>query len=159
RMLRKKERERHQAWEIATRFWSEFDSMQPLPTYVNHLNKLDREGVGNYLMPSLSNAEKAQLDQAQKQWPNYLMTLVELADHHPLALWMPGEHGICWFKDLPNGLKAHLKLSPVAGETPPKNPFTSAEGKGTATFVRAVLDHNKNLQQGDQKQGPLPYEL
>jgi hypothetical protein len=65
--------------------------------------------VEEYLWPMLSKEEQERLKDAEGSWPQYPLTLVELADKHPLAL--PHKHGPTKFAELPKGIQKHLKDS------------------------------------------------
>ena len=84
--LREEERQRHEQWLIARRFWRELESKQPLPSRLADLSPKVKEYVNEFLLPSLTDAEKKQLAIAEGHWPDYPQALVEIATKHPSAL-------------------------------------------------------------------------
>lgn len=117
--LRTEEREKHENWLLAKRFWSELDGKQVLPcrlsdfaVYVKDKTKPDgkkldsnkvKDYVEHYLLPYLQADEKAKLEEAEGRWPDFPRALVELARKHPAAL--PPEQ--------PEKLPMHLSQLPA----------------------------------------------
>jgi hypothetical protein len=95
------------------------------PVRFADLDARDQEGVREFLVPMLSNEEKELLTKAEGNWPAYPMTLVELADRHPLAL--PGKQGPRTVDQLPEALKSRFNAA-IA------NPF--AKGKTYASLLK-----------------------
>jgi hypothetical protein len=148
---RDQERKRRKEWQDASRFWTEVDTKRPLPTHYTHLDPVAQNGIKEYLLPMLAQDELQQLQNAQGRWPQYMWTLIALADLHPLAL--PGERGIVKFEDLPAkvqrmfGYKAGLKQ-------PTPSVVRDADGKWPG-FAIAVVEFNKKRKPPE----PLPNEL
>jgi hypothetical protein len=91
-------------WLVISRFWSDLTDPDPkkraaMPAHASDFGPDVEAFVKDYLRPALSKEEKARLDNAEGHWPQYPMTLVELADKHPLAL--PQTHGPETFAELP----------------------------------------------------------
>ncbi len=107
--LRQAEQKRHVEWQQAARFWKRLnDGKQPPPLCFANLTKMDQEGVANYLVMFLSPEEKKRLQVAEGLWPDYVTTLVDLADKHPFAL--PGHNGPTRVEDLPGWLQKRLEV-------------------------------------------------
>jgi hypothetical protein len=103
--LRQEDRKRREAWLISTHFWKRLQDGRP-PTRWAELSGEDQVRVKEYLKPMLGTDEQKRLQAAEGQWPGYLVTVVELADHHPLAL--PGPDGPNTVKDLPEAIRRRL---------------------------------------------------
>jgi hypothetical protein len=154
RKARLEDRQRRAQWASGRRFWKEMEH-KLRPVCFADLDKRDQEGVKEFLMPMLSAEEKKQLlAQAEGNWPAYPMTLVELADRHPLAL--PGKHGPRTFDQLPEALKSRFN-------TKIESPFANAQTHVTLLrpnegswpkFAIAVTTLNKGY-----IRTPLPREL
>ena len=95
--LRLQEREKHENWLLAKRFWAELnDPKQTMPSRLSDFGTVSKDKktevnkvkdyVENYLLPQLKPEEKAQLDKAEGHWPDYPRTLVALASKRPSAL-------------------------------------------------------------------------
>jgi hypothetical protein len=150
--LRKDARDRRGEWQLAVRFWKELDSGRPVLVRLTDLELDDRVGVIEYLMPVLTLAEKKRLNGMEGQWPEFMQTLVELADRHPLALLGPIKH----FKDLPKEVRD--RLSPptnTKGIVTQPTPiiFKQVENQWPAFAHKAIEQYNKRAF------GPLPNEL
>jgi hypothetical protein len=78
-----------------------------MPVAAGDFGKDVEEFVKEYLRPVLSENEKKRLDKAEGQWPLYPMTLVEIADRHPLAL--PQKRGPSTFAELPNAVRRDVE--------------------------------------------------
>ena len=106
---RKEERRKSQHWLIASRFWKELESKQPLPARLSDFAYKSKKGtkdkdtgkvkdpveinrvkqyVEQYLLRQLAAAEVKQLEDAEGRWPDYPMALVQVASQHPNALPM-----------------------------------------------------------------------
>jgi hypothetical protein len=142
--LREEERQRRQEWQIATRFWRELETKQPMPVRLSDIDARDKETssiqmlVNEYLMPILSQAEKDRLKKAEGQWPAYPQTLVEIADRHPFAL--PGPEGPRHLHELPLPIQNRLKGNKA------KDPkfLRAAEGRWP-DFAVAVAEHVRKM--------------
>jgi hypothetical protein len=95
-------------WVVASRHWTELTDLKrpAMPAHAADFGLEIETFVKEYLRPALDPKEQARLDKAEGQWPLYPMTLVELADKHPLAL--PQKRGPTAFKDLPEEVKKRL---------------------------------------------------
>jgi hypothetical protein len=103
--LRREERRRHHAWQVALHRWDELGPLAFRPLQLSELQDPVRRYVEEYLKPMLSGDEKDRLRKAEGQF-EFLNVLVELADAHPPAL--PGPRGPTTFKELPQELKKRL---------------------------------------------------
>ncbi|MCI0639661.1 MAG: hypothetical protein L0Y72_12280 [Gemmataceae bacterium] len=113
--LRQEDRQRRTEWQVAARFWKELENKVPLPAKLSDLPNDVQNYVNDYLRPMLPKADKERLDKAQGQWPQYPVTLVELADKHPPAL--PGPEGPREFSQLPQEVRVKLLKAKLV--TPP----------------------------------------
>jgi hypothetical protein len=90
--LRRRERNRKRDWQVALRFWEEFQSGDPkkesLPASWSELNPKVRDYVEEYLKPLMLPEDWKRLMET-KGWPRFPQTLVELADKHPPSLLGP----------------------------------------------------------------------
>jgi hypothetical protein len=109
KQLKQQQAQKARDWLIATRFWDELIHPQkkpPMPVravdFSPHIDLFVRE----YLRPMLSSAEQKRLDDAEGHWPQYPMTLVELADKHPIAL--PPKDGPTKYDELPSDIKKRM---------------------------------------------------
>ncbi len=84
--LRQKAMHKHEQWLIAKRFWKELDSKQPMPSRLGDYSEKVKKYVDEYLLPTLTPEEKAQLTAAESKWPEYPQALVEIASKRPSAL-------------------------------------------------------------------------
>jgi hypothetical protein len=84
--LRQEDRQKHEQWVIAKRFWRELESKQALPCRLSDYSAKVKDYVTEYLLPTLSDAEKKQLESAEGRWPDYPQALVEIASKRPSAL-------------------------------------------------------------------------
>jgi hypothetical protein len=144
---------RRAQWASVRRFWKEMEH-KLRPVCFADLDKRDQEGVKEFLMPVLSDEEKLLLAQAEGNWPAYPMTLVDLADRHPLAL--PGKHGPRTFDQLPEALKSRFNVAipnPFAGGKTYASLLKPNEGSWPK-FAVAVTTLNKGY-----IRTPLPREL
>jgi hypothetical protein len=88
-------------WEVATKHWHELtDPKRPtMPVTAAEFGKGVETFVKEFLQPWLSKDEQERLANAEGRWPQYPVTLVELADKHPMAL--PQKKGPNAFGALP----------------------------------------------------------
>ncbi len=84
--IRNEERQRHDQWVIAQRFWRELEGKQTFPCRLSDYTEPVRVYVTEFLLPYVTEAEKKQLADAEGRWPDYPMTLVALASIRPTAL-------------------------------------------------------------------------
>ncbi|MCI0377782.1 MAG: hypothetical protein L0215_09260 [Gemmataceae bacterium] len=143
--LRLEDRQRRLDWQIASRFWKELESRQPLPARLNDFPGDVQNFVNDYLRPRLSKADKERLDKAQGQWPLFPVTLVELADKNPPAL--PGLDGPREFGHLPQEVQKKLKPKVL---TPPKLKKAEGNWPGFGTAVSQLASERNVV---------LPHEL
>lgn len=99
-------RQRKREWTIAARFWKDLETRRPLPSRPADFPAEVRIYLEEFLKPMLRKDEKDRLTKAEGSWPGYPLTLVELADRHPLAL--PGPHGPRTIAELPQPLHNRL---------------------------------------------------
>jgi len=106
--LKRAESRKARAWMIAARHWNELTDPKrpPMPAHAADFTPEVETFVKEYLRPMLEKEELARLDKAEGQWPLFPMTLVELADKHPMAL--PQKRGPTAFKDLPQDVQKRL---------------------------------------------------
>lgn len=125
--LRLEERQKHQRWEIAQRFWKELESQKALPCRLSDfavevkgkakdkepaksINKVEAY-VNDYLKPYMTAQEEEHLREAEGRWPDYPIALVEIAGRRTPALPPPGKE-LSKFKDLPKPIQKHLTETP-----------------------------------------------
>jgi hypothetical protein len=111
RHLKRYEAAQARNWQIASRFWPDLSDPDlkkrlPMPAKAADFGPDVELFVKEYLRPALSAAEREQLDNAEGHWPLYPMTLVELADKHPLAL--PQKLGPVAFDQLPTEIQKNV---------------------------------------------------
>jgi hypothetical protein len=105
--IKQHEAQQNRDWLVASRFWPDLTDpdakkRQPMPAHAGDFGPDVEAFVRDYLRPALSKEEKERLDKAEGHWPQYPMTLVDLADKHPMAL--PQTHGPETFNDLPKAI-------------------------------------------------------
>lgn len=105
--LKQEETRKNREWVIAKRFWDELTKETVMPTHALQFSPQVDVFVREYLRPVLSKEETEALAAAEGHWPQYPMTLVQLADRHPLAL--PTKFGPTKVNQLPAGIKKHLE--------------------------------------------------
>ena len=132
RKEREKDRERQKGWQVAIRYWKPLMEGRT-PTRFNDLDPRDQIGVKEYLLPMLSTDEKQRLAGAEGSWPGYVLTLVDIADRHPLAL--PGTEGPRTFAELPR-LIQQMRFKGKEPVLPKPKPGAWTE------FAVAVLEQN-----------------
>jgi len=98
------ETQQNRDWLVASRFWPDLTDPDPkkraaMPAHAGDFGPDVEAYIKDYLRPALSKDEKNRLDKAEGHWPQYPITLVELADKHPLAL--PQKYGPETFAELP----------------------------------------------------------
>jgi hypothetical protein len=154
--LRQEERDRRHEWQVAARFWKDFADGKPMPVRLADLDDpKDRENVTQYLLPMLKSEDKEELAKAEGKWPDYMVTLVYMADRYALAL--NAGQGPMHFSELPDavrtiivpGLPKAAKVAPLAFE----NPLRPAEGKKWPALAMAVVSEIQ------KKKTALPHEL
>ena len=84
--LRLDERQKHQQWVIAQRFWKELEAKKEMPSQLSDFSEKVKTYVKEFLLPKLTDAEKNQLKSAEGRWPDYPVALVEMASKRPTAL-------------------------------------------------------------------------
>jgi hypothetical protein len=107
--LKQDEAYKAREWLITSRFWDELTQPKKganLPTHAVDCSPAVDLYVKEYLRPMLSKDERDRLDKAEGQWPLYPMTLVEIADKHPIAL--PPRLGPTKFEQLPAEVRKSL---------------------------------------------------
>jgi hypothetical protein len=112
RRLKRHESAQARDWLIASRFWQDLaepdpKKRQPMPTRASEFSADVDNYVKDYLRPVLSKEELERLDKAEGHWPQYALTLVEVADRHPLAL--PQKHGPESFATLPKEVRDRVQ--------------------------------------------------
>jgi hypothetical protein len=138
---RNKERRDHLSWQIAARFWNELTrDKQQLPQQLSDLPAEVQNYVKQYLLPRLGSGELDALHKAEGHWPQYPVTLVGLADRHPLAL--PDSRGPTKIEDLPEEILR--KLFPVKPEKQKPQLKKFSELAGRVGLGRAVAQRAKN---------------
>jgi hypothetical protein len=121
--LRLEERQKHQRWEVAQRFWKELESQKTLPcrlsdfTYESKGKVKDKEPaklvnrvetyVNDYLKPYMTVQEEEQLRETEGHWPDYPMALVEIASRRTPALPPIGKE-LRKFDDVPKPVRNRL---------------------------------------------------
>jgi hypothetical protein len=153
--IQQEERNRRKEWQRVSRFWEELASGKPMPVRLEDLDPEARMGVSEYLMPMLDKDEKQRLKDATGSWPDYMLTVLELAEAHPLALYTTKE-GPTQYKQLPRDVQDFLD---PPGKTKPRviapgllNQLQHGERKWPGLAV-AIVEQLKN---GGQQ---LPHEL
>ncbi len=150
--LRQEEQQRQREWRLARRFWRELDKGVPLPAKLTDFPADVTSYVNEYLRPFLSKEEIARLDAAQGKWPDYPLTLVEIADKHPPAL--PGPHGPTSLEELPAEVRARLKNKNGVYYFPLLKMLKGEKQKHWPEFAIAVTTFASN-----RKSITLPHEL
>ncbi len=112
--LKKTESRKARDWMIAARHWEQLTAPNrpEMPSRPADFGESTETFIKEYLLPALSGAEKDRLLKAEGRWPLYPLTLVELADKHPMAL--PQRNGPTTFDALPADVK--LKFTGKAGK-------------------------------------------
>jgi hypothetical protein len=133
--LKQDEIQKANDWLIARRFWDDLMKRTPMPAHAADFSPRVDTFVKHYLRPMLSKDEQERLDKAEGQWPLYPMTLVELADKHPIAL--PSRLGPTLYKELPEDVRK--RLPPEKFEV--KFDGKADKGKKKLTTPDAVLHY------------------
>jgi hypothetical protein len=138
--LKREESRKARNWMIAARHWVDLtDPKKTMPARAADFNTANTDietFVKEFLLPALDKGELARLDKAGGQWPLYPMTLVELADKHPMAL--PQKRGPTTFKDLPADVQKRLMGKMFLNKEGKKKDFD-------AFFQK--LEYSKDLEQ------------
>ena len=146
RRLKRQESAQARDWLIASRFWQDLvepegKNRQPMPTRASDFSPDVDKYVKDYLRPVLSKEEQERLDKAEGHWPQYPLTLVEVADKHPLAL--PQKHGPESFASLPKEVRdkvqVHYFKEPKDKKGIPK--------KAPEEFFRSQAEKSKNIKE------------
>lgn len=149
--LKHESAQHQQDWLIASNFWEDLkDIKRPLPTNAIGFSAEVDLFVKEYLRPLLSKDEADRLAKAEGHWPLYPVTLVELADRHPLAL--PSPNGPAHFTELPKSIQAAIKLQfekKGKGTANPENFFLNAKNLPAVTTRLKALGEARLL--GDIK--------
>jgi hypothetical protein len=122
RRIKKEDSRTARNWVVAGRHWNELttaDAKRPtLPKRAADFDGKDSKElsvfVKEYLIPALTSEEKERLAKADGHWPDYPITLVELADKYPMAL--PRRNGPTSWKDLPADIRDLKKGLKGAGK-------------------------------------------
>jgi hypothetical protein len=102
--LKERDRQRRKEWARAFKRWDALKEMKPF--------RLENSPPGlkifinEYLRPQLNEQEKKHLQQVADKPILFPITLVEMADRHPMAL--PGPQGPARFEDLPEKIRKFL---------------------------------------------------
>lgn len=143
--LRAEEREKHEQWVLAKRFWKELEGKKEIPCRrADYPGGKVKDYVENYLMPYLSAEEKTQLTNAEGRWPDYPRTLVEIASKRPSALPTPNTPRE--FALLPMPVQQRFKIEPKKPGGKPKliKPLDNFKGPNFASHVVEIgLSTNK----------------
>src|SRR5262249_39352037 len=121
-------------------FWQQLEKGIPLEARLSDLPSDVRNYVNDYLKMFLSKDEKERLENAEGKWPQFMLTLVELADRHPPALM--GPDGPKSFSVLPKDLEGVKELK--------ARPKLEGRGRGFAVHIAEVAKRNRIA---------LPHEL
>jgi hypothetical protein len=151
---KKEEAARARDWVIAARHWDDLTGPKrpAMPTSAADFGKELEDYIKDYLRPVLSKGEQQQLDKAEGHWPKYPVTLVELAERHPMAL--PHKTGPNAFKDLPP--EVQTRVLKVFDDTKEKGKIDSKKGnkaKQPETFFR----NDKNIKAVDLRLKEIHY--
>lgn len=149
--VRTLERQRRREWAIASRFWEELTKKHPLPSHLVDFPPDVQNFVSEFLLPKLSEAEKARLQNAEGHWPLYPQTLVELSDAHPFSL--PGPTGPRFLNDLPPNLQRKIRTRPGM---PLAKQLLAAEGKPWPELARALTIYADKKRDLDLPSGLWP---
>jgi len=106
RGLQNQERKKKNLWIISSRFWDELSKGRSMPARLSDFDGEVTSFFNEYLSPRLSPKEKALLKEAEGSWPQFPMTLVAVADRHPLAL--PAEKMFRRWDELPAEVKKRI---------------------------------------------------
>jgi hypothetical protein len=154
--LKHRESQQNREWLIASRFWQDLTDPDPkkrpaMPARAGDFGPDVDVFVKDYLRPALSEQEKERLDKAEGHWPQYPLTLVELADRHPMAL--PQKHGPVAYHDLPKGItdKVAAKWEAKDAKGNPK--------AAPATFFLNQANSKKNKERLEKIEPGLPTRL
>ncbi len=162
--LRLAERQKHQRWVIAQRFWKELESQKTLPCRLSDfavefkgkkdkdppksINKVEAY-VNDYLKPYMTAQEEEQLKEAEGRWPDYPMALVAIAGRRTPAL--PQTRELRKFDDLPRPIKK--ALTEVKGKENKKAIKAFHQLDGSSDFAHRLVELAAN-----PKDNKLPFE-
>ncbi len=159
--LRLEERQKHQRWEIAQRFWKELETQKLLPCRLSDFvvdfkgkgkepTKVNRVEtyVNDYLKPYMTLQEEEQLREAEGHWPDYPMALVEIASRRTPAMPPQGKEPRN-FNDLPRPIKK--ALTEIKGKETKKAAKHYRQLDGSAAFASRLVEMAAN-------DGKLPFE-
>lgn len=117
--IRAEEREKHEQWVLAKRFWKELEGKKEMPCRLSdYSGGKVKDYVENFLMPYLTKEEKSQLTSAEGRWPDYPRTLVEIASKRPSALPTPNPPRE--FDQLPKPVQQRFQEAKKGGIEPKK---------------------------------------
>ena len=96
--LKKTESRKARDWMIAARHWEQLTAPNrpEMPSRPADFGESTETFIKEYLLPGGVRREKDRLLKAKGRWPLYPLTLVELADKHPMAL--PQRNGPTTFR-------------------------------------------------------------
>ena len=156
RRLKHRETQQNRDWLVASRFWQDLTDPDPkkrppMPAHASDFGPEVEVFVKEYLRPILSEQEKERLDKAEGHWPQYPITLVELADRHPLAL--PQKYGPVSYQDLPRTV-----TDKVAAKWETKDAKGIAKAT-PATFFLNQANNKKYKERMDKIEPGLPARL
>ena len=152
--LRFDERQKHQRWEVAQRFWKELESQKALPcrlsdfAYESKGKGKDKEPpklvnrvetyLNDYLKPYMTVQEEEQLREAEGHWPDFPMALVEIASRRTPALPPIGKE-LRKFDDVPRPIKNKLIDAKLPKEIK-KNTARYHQLDGSAAFATRLVE-------------------
>ncbi|HYV35547.1 MAG TPA: hypothetical protein VE988_07580 [Gemmataceae bacterium] len=153
--LKKEEARMARDWVIATRHWSQLTDVNPknrtMQTRPAEFGLDVETFIREYLMPVLTEEERGRLKAAEGKWPLYPLTLVDLADKHPMAL--PQPNGPKLMADLPTEVRdkvmqVYAKVNPKEGKKKqdPDKFFHNAKN----AFIQGVDERLQGLQKTSQ---------
>jgi hypothetical protein len=102
--LRRRHRQQRREWARAFKRWDELLRRPPLR--YQDLEQDEQMFVKEFLRPRLDEREKRHLDFTANRGRVFPVLLVDLADHHPMAL--PGSKGPTKFEELPKPVRDRL---------------------------------------------------
>lgn len=160
--LRQDERDKHQRWVIAQRFWKEIaDPKKEMPCRLSDFGVLVKDKkdtkpklvnkvadyVNDYLLPFLTDEEKEKLNKAEGHWPDYPLTLVAIASKHPSALPPPRKEDFPTGPDkLPAPVKVKILESKKGGGAKGKKELNDFKGQPLYGEKAVEFGTNKGAQ-------------
>lgn len=149
--LRLEARQHHLDWLLASRFWHELESKQPMPCRVGDFSERVQKYVNEYLMWSLTDEEKQKLAAAEGRWPDYPQVLMEIAGRHPSALPPPDKALPRHLDQLPLPIRQKVSVEKKGG------------GKKSLLPKLAQFDNSPNFAskavEVATKEGKFPFEF